>query len=209
MLFLLCQQEWSPIIFPAILRLGRSDCESSKSQRSCFSMVFPKLFVPLPDWGHTCAARAYDIGEDGTSSSLNSLLLLELRLPTVVISVSKTALVACTEEFIKKPGVRSTILCASWKRTHTVRQNQPTYRKYFLRSVKPPRMVHQCVGWCPASSSLQIIISGTAILDVRKVYAHACLPLEDSRLLLWGLRDWSSDRATRIWSERAGCLVAS
>jgi hypothetical protein len=66
-----------------------------------FQNGLPKLFVSLPDWVRTYAARAYDIDEDGTSSSLQSLLHLETRLPVVVISVSKTALAACTEIFTK------------------------------------------------------------------------------------------------------------
>jgi hypothetical protein len=38
-----------------------------------FQNCLPKLFVPVPDWGRKYAARACDIGEDGTSNRVHSL----------------------------------------------------------------------------------------------------------------------------------------
>jgi hypothetical protein len=59
--FLLCQQSGGRPFLSPLHDLGEAISESSNTQRSCFRMAFPKLFVPVPDRGCTCVARASSI----------------------------------------------------------------------------------------------------------------------------------------------------
>jgi hypothetical protein len=53
--------KWKSTLFSPFYDLNEAISESSKTQRSCFRMAFPKLFVPVPDRGRMCAARASSI----------------------------------------------------------------------------------------------------------------------------------------------------
>lgn len=97
--FLVSRVEFDPVSRHSSSLMKRS--RVVKIPTVMFQNGLPKLFVSLPDWVHTYAAQAYDIDEDGTSSSFQLSLHLETRLTVVVISVSKTALAACTEIFTK------------------------------------------------------------------------------------------------------------
>jgi hypothetical protein len=65
--------EWRSILSSRPSTTWAKRSRVAKYSTVVFQNHRPKLFVPLPDWGRTYAARAYDIGEDGTTSRMHLL----------------------------------------------------------------------------------------------------------------------------------------
>lgn len=154
-----------------------------------FQNVRPKLFVSLPDWGRTYAARAYDIGEDGWSNRVH--FLTEYRGSVANCRhLGKQDSACCMYRAVYQvAGLLLHDITNLPRACEQIGRNQPKSRINSLRSINtkngtptrrpvPPPTVR-----CKSSSLSR--------RDMWKVHAYACrmLPLVGSRLLLWGLRD--------------------
>jgi hypothetical protein len=166
-----------------------------------FQNGLPKLFVPLPDWGRTYAARAYDIGEDGTSSRMHSLTGFRGSVANCRHLGKQDSACCMYRAVYQVAGLLS--LHDIYLVCEQIGRNKPKSRINFLRSMGClPGMVHQRVGRCPASGSLQIIISRAEICGRFTLTLAAGCRWRIHGCCCGACATASSDRATRaaVWA---------
>jgi hypothetical protein len=161
-----------------------------------FQDGLPKLFAPVPNRGHTYAARAYDIGEDGTRTRMHSTIESRGSVGNCR-HLGKQDSACCIYRTVDQ--VAGCLLHnITYLVCEQIGRNRPKSRMDFLRSWNQiPMMVHQRVGWCPASGWLQIIISRAEMCGRFTLTVAACCRCRFHGCYCGACVPASSDRATR------------